>query len=99
MELLGHSSETKIVAVIVARILTSGGSGSPAHLAGELFKMMADIDIFHVPYRGAVPAHTDLLAGQAQVMFPGTVASIEYVRAGRLSALAVTAATRSEALP
>ena len=79
--------------------MASGGSGSPAHLAGELFKMMADIGMIHVPYRGAVPAHTDLLAGQAQVMFPGTVASIEYIRAGRLRALAVTTATRSEALP
>jgi tripartite-type tricarboxylate transporter receptor subunit TctC len=79
--------------------MASGGNGSPAHLAGELFKMMADIDVIHVPYRGAVPAHADLLAGQAQVMFPGTVASIEYVRAGRLRALAVTTATRSEALP
>jgi tripartite-type tricarboxylate transporter receptor subunit TctC len=68
-------------------------------LAGELFKMMAGIDMVHVPYRGGGPALTDLIAGQVQVYFATTVASIEYIRAGRLRALAVTAATRSEALP
>jgi tripartite-type tricarboxylate transporter receptor subunit TctC len=61
--------------------------------------MMAGIDMAHVPYRSAGPALTDLLGGQVQVMFPSTVASIEYIRAGRLRALAVTTATRSEALP
>jgi len=69
------------------------------HVAGELFKMMAGIDMVHVPYRGGGPALTDLLAGQVQVYFPTTVASIGYIRAGRLRALAVTAATRSDALP
>jgi tripartite-type tricarboxylate transporter receptor subunit TctC len=68
-------------------------------LAGELFKMMAGIDMVHVPYRGGGPALTDLIAGQVQVYFATTVASIEYIRAGRLRALAVTTATRSDALP
>jgi tripartite-type tricarboxylate transporter receptor subunit TctC len=66
---------------------------------GELFKMMAGVDMVHVPYRGGGPALTDLIAGQVQVMFPATVVSIEYIRAGRLRALAVTTATRSEVLP
>jgi tripartite-type tricarboxylate transporter receptor subunit TctC len=68
-------------------------------VAAELFKMMAGVDLVHVPYRGGGPALTDLLGGQIQVYFPTTVASIEYIRAGRLRALAVTAATRSDALP
>jgi tripartite-type tricarboxylate transporter receptor subunit TctC len=68
-------------------------------LAGELLKMMAGIDMVHVPYRGGGPALTDLLGGQVQVMFPNPASSIEYVRAGKLRALAVTAATRSEGRP
>jgi tripartite-type tricarboxylate transporter receptor subunit TctC len=79
--------------------MASSGIGAVPHVAGELFKMMAGIDIVHVPYRGGGPALTDLLAGQVQVYFPTTVASIGYIRAGRLRALAVTAATRSDALP
>jgi tripartite-type tricarboxylate transporter receptor subunit TctC len=79
--------------------MASVGIGSGPHIAGELFKMMAGVNVVHVPYRGGGPALTDLLGGQVQVMFPGTVASIEYIRAGRLRALAVTTATRSEALP
>jgi tripartite-type tricarboxylate transporter receptor subunit TctC len=79
--------------------MASSGIGAVPHVAGELFKMMAGIDMVHVPYRGAGPALTDLLAGQVQVYFPTTVASIGYIRAGRLRALAVTAATRSDALP
>jgi tripartite-type tricarboxylate transporter receptor subunit TctC len=79
--------------------VASVGIGSGPHIAGELFKMMAGVNMVHVPYRGGGPALTDLLGGQVQVMFPGTVASIEYIRAGRLRALAVTTATRSEALP
>ena len=79
--------------------MASSGTGSTNHVSGELFKMMAGIDMAHVPYRSAGPALTDLLGGQVQVMFPSTVSSIEYVRAGRLRALAVTTATRSEALP
>jgi tripartite-type tricarboxylate transporter receptor subunit TctC len=79
--------------------LASGGIGGPSHVAGELFKMMAGIDLVHVPYRGGGPALTDLLGGQVQVYFATTVASIEYIRAGRLRALAVASATRSERLP
>jgi tripartite-type tricarboxylate transporter receptor subunit TctC len=79
--------------------MASPGTGSGPHMAGELFKMMADVDMVHVPYRGSPPALTDLLAGQVQVMFSPLSSSIEYVRDGRLRALAVTTATRSTALP
>ena len=79
--------------------MASGQMGGPAHVAGELFKMMTGTDMLLVPYRGGGPALVDLLVGQVQVMFPTIVASIEYIRAGRLRALAVTAATRSDALP
>jgi tripartite-type tricarboxylate transporter receptor subunit TctC len=79
--------------------MASGGVGSAHHVYGELFKMMAGVNLVHVPYRGAGPALVDLLAGQVQVMFALLTSSIEYVRAGRLRALAVTTATRSEALP
>ena len=79
--------------------MASAGIGSPSHLFGELFKMMAGVDLVHVPYRGQGPALTDLLGGQVQVMFAITVASIEYIKTGRLRALAVTTATRSEVLP
>jgi tripartite-type tricarboxylate transporter receptor subunit TctC len=77
----------------------SGGNGSPAHVTGELFKMMTGVNLTHVPYRGAGPAITDLLGGQIQVTFTDMAASIEYIRAGRLRALAVTTPMRSEALP
>ena len=77
----------------------SAGIGTSLHVAGELFKMMTGIDMVHVRYRGAAPATTDLLGGQVQVMFSGISDSIEYIRAGKLRALAVTTATRSEALP
>ena len=77
----------------------SGGNGSVTHLAGELFKMMTGINMLHVPYRGAAPALNDLLGGQVQVMFAPVSASISHVKAGKLRALAVTTATRSEALP
>jgi tripartite-type tricarboxylate transporter receptor subunit TctC len=79
--------------------MASAGNGTASHVGGELFKMMAGVDLVHVPYRGGGPAFNDLLAGQVQVMFPTTVSSIGYIRAGRLRALAVTAATRSEVLP
>ena len=79
--------------------MASPGSGSGPHMAGELFKMMAGIDMAHVPYRGSPPALTDLIAGQVQVMFSPLSSSIEYVKAGKLRALAVTTARRSEALP
>jgi tripartite-type tricarboxylate transporter receptor subunit TctC len=77
----------------------SGGVGSPSHVFGELFKMMADISMVHVPYRGIAPALTDLMAGQLQVYFGALTSSIEYIRVGRLRALAVTTAKRSAALP
>src|SRR5215831_2945564 len=76
--------------------MASTGIGSGAHLAGELFKMMAGVNMIHVPYLGGGPALTDLLGGQVQVIFASTVSSIEYVKTGRLRALAVTAATRSD---
>jgi len=79
--------------------VTSSGIGSPAHVAGELLKMMAGIDMVHVPYRSAGLALTDLLAGQVQVGFPSMPSAIEYARTGKLRALAVTTATRSDALP
>jgi tripartite-type tricarboxylate transporter receptor subunit TctC len=79
--------------------MASSGSGSPPHVAGELFKMMTGIKMIHVPYRGDVPAITDLLAGQVHVYFGTLPASIEYIRAGNLRALAVTSATRLQALP
>jgi tripartite-type tricarboxylate transporter receptor subunit TctC len=79
--------------------MASGGRGSGNHLAGELFKMMAGVDMVHVPYRGAGPALTDLLGGQVQLFFGGMASSIEYVRTGRLRALAITTETRSVALP
>ncbi len=79
--------------------MASAGNGTPQHLAGELFKMMAGIDMIHVPYRGSAPALNDLLGGQVQVAFDTTAASIEYIRAGKLRPLAVTSATRSEVLP
>ena len=79
--------------------MASAGIGAPSHVSGELFKMMAGVNLVHVPYRGAGPALVDLLAGQVQVGFPSMPSSIEYVRAGKLRALAVTSATRSDALP
>jgi tripartite-type tricarboxylate transporter receptor subunit TctC len=79
--------------------MASAGIGSPPHLAGELFKMMAGIDMLHVPYRGAGQALTDLIGGQVQVLFLSMLASIEHVRAGKLHAVAVTTAARSEMLP
>ena len=79
--------------------MASPGNGSPNHVSGELFKMMTGVDMVHVPYRSGGPALTDLLGGQVQVMFPATVSSIEYIRDGRLRALAVTTAARSDALP
>jgi tripartite-type tricarboxylate transporter receptor subunit TctC len=79
--------------------MASAGTGTVPHVAGELFKMMAGIDMAHVPYRGGGPALVDLLGGRVQVYLATTISSIEYIRAGRLRALAVTAATRSDALP
>ncbi len=79
--------------------IASPGIGTAPHLAGELFKTMAGLNLAHVPYRGGAPALTDLISGQVQVMFLSPAASIEYIRSGRLRALAVTSATRWEGLP
>ena len=79
--------------------MASSGTGTTNHVAGELFKMMAGVDMVHVPYRGDAPAITDLLGGQVQVYFGTLSGSVEYIRAGKLRALAVTTATRAEALP
>jgi tripartite-type tricarboxylate transporter receptor subunit TctC len=77
----------------------SAGNGSSSHMAGELFKMMAGVNLVHVPYRGQGPAMTDLLGGQLQVIFATTPGTTEYVRIGKLNALAVTTAQRADALP
>jgi tripartite-type tricarboxylate transporter receptor subunit TctC len=77
----------------------SGGKGSPAHIVGEYFKLATGTDLTHVPYRGAAPAVTDLIAGQIQVAFTEMATSLGHIKAGSLRALAVTTATRSEALP
>lgn len=79
--------------------MASAGSGSPQHMAGELFKIMAGVNMVHVPYRGSAAMLTDLLRGEVHVAFDPMLSSIEHIRAGRLRALAVTTATRSEALP
>jgi tripartite-type tricarboxylate transporter receptor subunit TctC len=79
--------------------MASAGIGSISHVSGELFKMMTGVSLVHVPYRGAGPALVDLLGGQVQVSFSTMSSSIEYVRAGKLRALAVTTATRSPVLP
>jgi len=79
--------------------MASGGTGSSNHISGELFKMMAGVRMVHVPYRGGSPALADLMGGQVQVLFIAVASSIEYIKTGKLRALAVTTATRSEALP
>jgi len=79
--------------------LASAGIGTPNHMSGEVFKMMAGIDLVHVPYRGGGPAIADLLGGQVDVTFAVVTTAIEYIRAGKLRALAVTSATRQKALP
>jgi tripartite-type tricarboxylate transporter receptor subunit TctC len=79
--------------------MASAGIGSTGHLVGEFFKLTAGVNLVHVPYRGAGPALTDLLGGQVLMSFAGLSGSIEYIRTGKLRALAVTTATRSEALP
>ena len=79
--------------------MASPGNGSSPHVSGELFKMMAGIDMIHVPYRGGGQMMTDLIAGQVQVSFIGLTVAIEHIRSGKLRALAVAAATRSDVLP
>jgi tripartite-type tricarboxylate transporter receptor subunit TctC len=79
--------------------MASAGIGTAPHMAGELFKILASVDMVHVPFRGGPPALTAVLGGHAQVYFSPMPASIEYIKAGKLHGLAVTTATRSEALP
>jgi tripartite-type tricarboxylate transporter receptor subunit TctC len=79
--------------------MASPGNGTPEHVSGELFKVMAGVNAVHLPYRGGPPALTDLLGGQIQVVIVTLPAAIEYIKAGTLRVLAVTTATRSEALP
>src|ERR1700687_2266634 len=81
------------------RQLPSGGAGGPDHMSGELFKTMTGVNMIHVPYRGLSPALTDLLGGQVQVIFSSLPAAIEYIRANKLRALAVTTAMRFEGQP
>jgi tripartite-type tricarboxylate transporter receptor subunit TctC len=105
--LLNPSVPAKTVPELIAYVkanpgrinMASGGNGSINHVAGELFKMMAGVDLVHVPYRGAGPALTDLLGGQVDLLFGGMASSVEHARGGKLRALAVTTAARSEALP
>ena len=79
--------------------MASAGNGSAPHMAGELFKMMAGVNLVHVPYRGQGPALTDLLGGQVQVLFATTPGTTDYITTGKLRALAVTSASRAEVLP
>ncbi len=79
--------------------IASGGNGGPAHVSGELFKMMTGVDMVHVPYRGGAPALADLLGGQVQVMISNIPQTIGYIKAGKLRPLAVTTATRLQVLP
>jgi tripartite-type tricarboxylate transporter receptor subunit TctC len=79
--------------------MASAGIGGPQHVAGELFKFMAGVDLVHVPYRGSTPALVDLLAGQVQVMFDVTPSSLPHIRAGKLRPLAVTTPERMDVLP
>jgi len=79
--------------------MASSGTGTSIHMSGELFKLMTGVNMQHVPYRGSAPMLTDLLAGQVQVAFDNLQPSIPHIKAGKLRALAVTTATRSEALP
>ena len=79
--------------------MATNGNGSTSHISAELFKMMTGVDMVNIPYRGTAPAITALLGGQVQGSFVSLPGSIEYIKAGRLRAIAVTTAMRSEALP
>jgi tripartite-type tricarboxylate transporter receptor subunit TctC len=79
--------------------MASAGVGSPPHVAGELFKMMAGVDLIHVPYRGSAPATQDLIAGQVQVLFGDVSSSIEFIRGGKIRPLAVSTESRLDILP
>jgi tripartite-type tricarboxylate transporter receptor subunit TctC len=78
--------------------MASGGTGTPGHISGEMFKMQAGVDLVHVPYRGAAPALSDLVGGQVQIYFTPMSAAVAYVRSGRLRALGITTAARTESL-
>jgi tripartite-type tricarboxylate transporter receptor subunit TctC len=80
-------------------VMASGGIGGSPHLSGELFKMMTSVNMLHVPYRGSLAALTGMMSGEVQVFFDNLPVSIEYIKAGKVRALAVTSAMRSEALP
>ena len=105
--LVNPSSPTRTVPEFIAYAkanpgkisMASGGTGGSQHLYGELFKLMAGVDMVHVPYRGSAPALTDLIGGQVQVIFESTQSTIEYIKAGQLLPLAVTSATRLEVFP
>jgi tripartite-type tricarboxylate transporter receptor subunit TctC len=105
--LLNPSVPVKTVAEFIAYAkanpgkvnMASAGNGSAPHMAGELFKMMAGVDLVHIPYRGQGPALTDLLGGDVQVLFATAQGTTDYIRTGRLRALAVTSAARAEVLP
>jgi tripartite-type tricarboxylate transporter receptor subunit TctC len=79
--------------------MASAGNGSAPHMAGELFKIMAGVNLVHIPYRGQGPALTDLLGGDVQVLFATAPGTTDYIRTGKLRALAVTSASRAEVLP
>jgi tripartite-type tricarboxylate transporter receptor subunit TctC len=79
--------------------MASAGNGTPGHMAAALFQLLTGLDLVDVPYRGGAPALTDLLAGHVQVMFDNMPTSLEYIKAGKMRPLAVTTATRSDALP
>jgi tripartite-type tricarboxylate transporter receptor subunit TctC len=79
--------------------MASGGIGSVSHVSGELFKLIAGVNLVHVPYRGSTPAHLDLIGGQVEVMFDALTSSLEHIKSGKLRALGVTSAKRSELLP
>jgi tripartite-type tricarboxylate transporter receptor subunit TctC len=79
--------------------MASGGNGSVSHVSCELFKLMAGVDVVHVPYRGSTPAHMDVIGGQVQSMFDALTSSLEHIKSGRMRVLAVTSATRSDLLP
>ena len=79
--------------------MASGGIGSVSHVSGELFKLIAGVNLVHVPYRGSTPAHLDLIGGQVEVMFDAMTSSLEHIKSGKLRALGVTSAKRSELLP
>jgi tripartite-type tricarboxylate transporter receptor subunit TctC len=100
---LGVTTVAEFIALAKARPgeihYASSGNGTSVHMSAELFKMMTHLDMVHVPYRGSAPAYPDLLSGRVHVLFDNILGTVEFVKAGRLRALAVTTAVRSAALP